>query len=267
MQGQQGKSITSMAGPVQMPEAYPFGIKTITPGNTVVEALALLGPRFEEVPLPGPSAYIKPKAVLYDFNGKQRRWDVVESHASVGVVLYHRDLQAWLLVRQFRPPVYASRLRAAKAAGLPAPGFLSGFTYELCAGLIDKSGKSVAEICKEEIMEECGFDVPLESISEIATAHSAIGTQGAEHVVFYAEVDASMQREAGGGLLSHGECIEVLALPVEHTQAFVVDNSLPKSAGLMFGLIWSLNKLQAAGRLPSNGLMTQELTLQPVVPA
>ena len=60
--------------------------------------------------------------------------------------------------------------------------------------------------------------MPLEGISEIATAHSAIGTQGAEHVVFYAEVDASMQREAGGGLLSHGECIEVLALPVAHTQ-------------------------------------------------
>jgi hypothetical protein len=38
-------------------------------GSTVVEALALLGPSFEEVPLPGPSAYIKPKAVLYDFNG------------------------------------------------------------------------------------------------------------------------------------------------------------------------------------------------------
>ena len=37
-----------------------------------------------------------------------------------------RDLQAWLLVRQFRPPVYATRLRAAKAAGLPAPSFLSG---------------------------------------------------------------------------------------------------------------------------------------------
>lgn len=49
-----------------------------------------MGPGFREVALPGPSAYIKPMAVLYDFNGKQRRWDVVEAHSSVGVVLYHR---------------------------------------------------------------------------------------------------------------------------------------------------------------------------------
>lgn len=34
--------------------------------------------------------------------GKQRRWDVVESHPSVGIVLYHRDLDAFILVRQFR---------------------------------------------------------------------------------------------------------------------------------------------------------------------
>ncbi len=34
--------------------------------------------------------------------GKERRWDVVESHASVGVVLYHKDLDAWIIVRQFR---------------------------------------------------------------------------------------------------------------------------------------------------------------------
>ena len=37
--------------------------------------------------------------------GKQRRWDVVSSHSSVGVIIYHTQLEALLVVRQFRPAV------------------------------------------------------------------------------------------------------------------------------------------------------------------
>jgi len=37
--------------------------------------------------------------------GRQRRWDMVKSHSSVGIVLYHAELDALLVVRQFRPAV------------------------------------------------------------------------------------------------------------------------------------------------------------------
>jgi hypothetical protein len=40
-------------------------------GNTVVEALKLLGPGFRLVPLEENSPYVKPMAALYDFNGKE----------------------------------------------------------------------------------------------------------------------------------------------------------------------------------------------------
>jgi hypothetical protein len=46
---------------------------------------------------------------------------MVESHPSVAVLLYHRQRQAVILVRQFRPAVYVSALRAAEAAGVPRP--------------------------------------------------------------------------------------------------------------------------------------------------
>jgi hypothetical protein len=39
--------------------------------------------------------------------GQKRRWDMVQSHPSVGVILYHRTLDALVLVRQFRPAVGA----------------------------------------------------------------------------------------------------------------------------------------------------------------
>lgn len=47
------------------------------------------------------------------------------------------------------------------------PGSL-GITYELCAGLIDKD-VSPTEIAKMEIHEECGFDVPIESIEHVTS--------------------------------------------------------------------------------------------------
>lgn len=54
------------------------------------------------------------------------------------------------------------------------------------------------------------------------------------------QVDNDMHMATGGGgLIDHAECIEVLALPLEQSQAFVFDNSLSKSPGLLFGLTWA----------------------------
>ncbi len=48
-----------------------------------------------------------------------------------------------------------------------------------------------------------------------------------------------------------GEAIEVLALPLDSAQAFMDDTALPKSAGLLFGLLWLRNqKLSATAGPP-----------------
>ena len=72
-------------------------------------------------------------------------------------------------MRQFRPPVYLSILHnnvQTKSDDLHERakelGNNSGFTLELCAGIIDKEGLSPIEIAKEEVLEETGYDVPLE---------------------------------------------------------------------------------------------------------
>lgn len=39
---------------------------------------------------------------------------------------------------------------------------------ELCAGIVDKD-KSWIEIAREEVLEECGYDVPVERIEEVLT--------------------------------------------------------------------------------------------------
>lgn len=38
-----------------------------------------------------------------------------------------------------------------------------GITSELCAGIVDKS-KPLVEIAREEVLEECGYNVPVERL-------------------------------------------------------------------------------------------------------
>lgn len=225
-----------------------------------------LGTSFTEVPLEV-SPYVKPKSMKYELDGKLRRWDVVESLPSVGVVIFNRDLQSFVIVRQFRPAVYGNYLRQTRAIGEPDPDRVLGFTFELCAGLIDKA-KSMVGIVREEILEECGYDVSEESIREISMAIASSGTSGAHHTIFYTEVRESQRVESGGGLQATGEAIEVLSLPLARCQDFVLDSSQPKSAGLMFGITWAYFTLLGGGQpAPGSDLETGPLTLASVLPA
>lgn len=47
--------------------------------------------------------------------------------------------------------VYAAAMRAAEAAGEPTPPMSVGFTYELCAGIVDKPGLPLTKIMQEEV--------------------------------------------------------------------------------------------------------------------
>lgn len=42
----------------------------------------------------------------------------------------------------------------------------NGYSLELCAGIVDKNCQ-VDEIAKDEILEECGYDVPLTSLRKL----------------------------------------------------------------------------------------------------
>ena len=47
------------------------------------------------------------------------------------------------------------------------PGNL-GVTLELCAGIVDKD-KPYEQIAQEEVMEECGYHVPLENVRKVTS--------------------------------------------------------------------------------------------------
>lgn len=169
------------------------------------------------------SAYIVPKRVLYRQGGQEKSWDIVQTHNSVSIFLFHREKDSIMLVKQFRPSVYINNQ--------------DGFTYELCAGLVDKD-LNVLHIAKEEVLEECGYDVPEECIEKITSFYTAVGFAGGKQDLFYAEVDESMKANVGGGV--DQEMIEVIYLPVKEAKAFMMDENWAKTPGLMFAFMWFL---------------------------
>lgn len=51
----------------------------------------------------------------------------------------------------------------------PQPPASAGVTYELCAGLVDKPNLSLEEIARQEVLEECGYDVPVTKLRKITS--------------------------------------------------------------------------------------------------
>ena len=63
-----------------------------------------------------------------------------------------------------------------------------GITLELCAGIIDKA-KTPREIARMEILEECGYNVPLEQVEEVQNVLGSVGKSGGTLFMHYARVN------------------------------------------------------------------------------
>jgi len=167
------------------------------------------------------SKFITTALVTYEQDGIKKDWEIVKAHDSVSVLLYHKSREAFVLVKQFRPAVYLNNN--------------NGMTVELCAGIVDKA-LSLEQIAQEEIEEECGYDVMLEKVEKITSFYTSVGFAGAKQMLYYAEVDESMRVSAGGGV--DNEQIEVFYLPVSEAKAFMYDETIAKTPGLMFAFMW-----------------------------
>ena len=167
------------------------------------------------------SPYVRPKTMLYTYKGKPRRWDLVEVHDSVAILLADPLKEYFILVKQFRPSVYLHNQ--------------DGFTYELCAGIVDKKS-SVEQIAKEEVLEECGYDIPLEQMERVTSFFSSVGFGASTQTLFYAEVSESLRVSEGGGI--DVEDIEVVYLPFSEAKHFIYDESIAKTPGVLFAIEW-----------------------------
>ncbi len=174
------------------------------------------------VPLRDPK-FITPVRINYTQNGRKKSWEAVKSHNSVAVLLYHKEKDAFLLVKQLRVTTMLNNDEE------------DGHTIELCAGIVDKDIPLV-QIAKEEILEECGYDVPLEKIERVTSYYTSVGFSGAKQTMYYAEIDESMYSHAGGGI--DDEEIELFFLSVASAKTFMFDESYKKTPGLIMAFYW-----------------------------
>ena len=180
----------------------------------------------EIIPLKEPK-FITPVRINYTQNGRKKSWEAVKSHNSVAVLLYHKDKDAFLLVKQLRVTTMLNNDEA------------DGHTIELCAGIVDKD-MPLVQIAKEEILEECGYDVPIKKIERVTSYYTSVGFSGAKQTMYYAEIDESMYSHAGGGI--DDEEIELFFLPVASAKAFMFDESYKKTPGLIMAFYWFFDK-------------------------
>ena len=90
------------------------------------------------------SPHLGSRFLLQD--GKERTWDCIKVHDSVSILLFNVDRGVLIFVKQFRPAVLlASSLDVGDKGTVLRETSVSGYTLELCAGIMDKDGKSVLQ--------------------------------------------------------------------------------------------------------------------------
>jgi UDP-sugar diphosphatase len=111
-------------------------------------------------------------------------------------------------------------------------------TMELCAGIVDKD-ISIADIAREELLEECGYNVPVERIEEVMRYRSGVGTTGSLQFLFYCEVTDDDKVHHGGGV--EDEIIEVCELTLDEARDLVKQGTSHTSPpSFLFGILWFL---------------------------
>ena len=168
--------------------------------------------------------FLELREVFFKYKNKHRRWEVCLSMNSVSILIYNKDLDSLILVKQFRLPVYLKNN--------------DGFTYELCAGLCDKD-KSNIEIAKEEVLEECGYDVEVERLKKITSTWASVGTNAANQEIFYVEVENKDKINEGGGI--DDEDIEVVYIKSKEVENMIFDENIVLTPGAKFALMWWLH--------------------------
>lgn len=175
------------------------------------------------------SKFVKPFSISFTQDGKQRIWDCVEAHDSVSSVLYHRDKDSFLFVKQFRPSLWYYQHSNNILSDEP------GISTEFCAGIMDKN-LSPKQTIIEEIIEETGYKV--KDITKITSNYTALGFGANRQTMFYSIIDETMKISEGGGV--DDEQIELLFIKRDEIMDFIFDESKVKAPNLQFGILWFL---------------------------
>ena len=143
------------------------------------------------------------KKYTFDFHRKNGEWqrqsrEVYDTGGGATVLLYNRACRTLILTRQFRLPAYLD-------------GLADGMVIETPAGMLENEAS--ADRIRDEIEEETGYCV--DQVTQVFEVHMSPGSVKERQFFFIAEYQPDKRKDAGGGVESEGEEIEVLELPFE----------------------------------------------------
>ncbi|HEY5688799.1 MAG TPA: NUDIX domain-containing protein [Yeosuana sp.] len=139
--------------------------------------------------------------ITFDYLMQNEEWvtqvrECYDRGDGAGILLYNKERGTVILTRQFRMPTYLN----------DNP---DGFLVEICAGLLDKDQPEACIIRETE--EEVGYR--LKSVKKVYEAYSSPGVMTEKMHFFIGEYTDHMKVNAGGGLESEHEDIEVIEIP------------------------------------------------------
>ncbi|KAL0102677.1 hypothetical protein PUN28_018173 [Cardiocondyla obscurior] len=189
--------------------------------------------------VPQDSPWLKSVRLAFTQGRMSKSWDVITIHDSVSIVIFNTSRKKLVFVKQFRPAVYyASLPKTEKVIDVERYPATLGLSLELCAGIVDKD-KSLVEIAKDELKEECGYEAPTSTFSEITTYLSS-ASASAKQTLFYVEVTDDMQIHPGGGDEAEGELIEVVELSVPELKDYIRSKKVQSPSSFLYGVSWFL---------------------------
>ncbi|KYM82772.1 Uridine diphosphate glucose pyrophosphatase [Atta colombica] len=189
--------------------------------------------------VPQDSPWLRSIRLHYVHNGQSKNWDVITMHDSVCIIVFNVSRRKLVFVRQFRPAVYyASQSEKQETIDVKCYPATLGITLELCAGIVDKN-KSLVEIARDELKEECGYEVPTSSFKQILTYLSS-ASASAKQTLFYVEVTDDMKIYPGGGDESEGEVIEVVELSIPELKDYMSTKEVSSPSSFLHGVSWFL---------------------------
>lgn len=159
--------------------------------------------------------------VVFDYQNRNGRWssqarESYDRGNGATVLLYNREKQTVILIRQFRMPSYLN-------------GNSDGLLIETCAGLLD--GDDPETCVLKEAEEESG--IRPKKAQKVFESYMSPGAV-TEIIHFYvAEYTDADRVGPGGGLDSEQEDIEVLEVPFEKALQMVSDGTIRDAKTIM----------------------------------
>ncbi|KAJ8269987.1 hypothetical protein GJAV_G00109020 [Gymnothorax javanicus] len=236
------------------------------------------------------SNHLKPFRVHYSQNGTKKSWDFMRTHESVSILIFNTTSHCFVLVKQFRPAVYvyewektkpkqseeekttegeggeekekqeeeggekgSEEGEGEKGGASDVPPASAGVTYELCSGRVESPDLPLEEVARKGVLQECGYDVPVEKLRRIASYRSGVGLTGAKQTLFYAEVSEENHvgaSEAEGEVEPRGA--EVVKVPLHEAMTFAYDESIPKTLPVIYSFTWFHGNMSPKYKISTN---------------